>query len=170
MRRLFSLILVIMLCIGTTAHAAIWFGEENGHTLHRDPFCRNRSLNIPNPFEHTFDYENAQAVTDSGEWLVCTNCYTDSFANPKEAFPESFSDIWNASLEEKAAMVPGVWTLPLEQAISPEEAYQTAKACAAANPELSQYLNADNMCTASVFTTMWAVPTPWNSAKHTRRL
>lgn len=151
MKRLFSLILVIMLCMGTTAHATIWFGEENGHRLHRDPFCRNRGLNNPNPFEHTFDYEDAQAVYNSGELLVCTNCYTDSFANPKETFPESFSDIWNASLEEKSTMLPGVWTLPSERAISPEEAYQTAKECAASNPELSRYLNADALCTVSVF-------------------
>ena len=151
MKRLFSLVLVIMLCMGTTAHATIWFGEENGHRLHRDPFCRNRGLNNPNPFENTFDYEDAQAVYNSGELLVCTYCYTDSFANPKETFPESFSDIWNASLEEKALMLPGVWTLPSEQAISAEEAYQTAKACVATNPELSRYLNADAMCTVSIF-------------------
>ena len=152
MRKAFSLItaLFILTC-PLFAHATIWFGEENGHTLHREPFCRKRSLYIPNPFAHTFDYENAQAVTDSGEWLVCTNCYTDSSANPKETFPESFSDIWNASLEEKASMLPGVWTLPSEQAISPEEAYQTAKGCAASNPELSRYLNADRLCTVSVF-------------------
>ena len=48
-------------------------------------------------------------------------------------------------------MLPGVWTLPTEQAISPEEAYQTAKECAAANPELLRYLNADALCTVSVF-------------------
>ena len=48
-------------------------------------------------------------------------------------------------------MLPGVWTLPSEQAISPEEAYQTAKECAAANPELSRYLNAHALCTVSIF-------------------
>lgn len=48
-------------------------------------------------------------------------------------------------------MLPGVWTLPTIQAISPEEAYQTAKEGAAANPELSRYLNADALCTVSVF-------------------
>jgi len=151
MKRLFSLILVIMLCMGTTAHATVWFGEENGHTLHRDPFCKSRWLSTPNPFDCVFDYENAQAVYNSGEWLVCSDCYIDFFTDSEESIPESFSDIWNASLEERTLMLPRVWTLPTEQAISPEEAYQTAKECAAANPELSRYLNADALCTVSVF-------------------
>lgn len=151
MKRLFSLILTIMLCFGARAYASVWFGEENSPTLHRDPFCRSRGLNIPNPFAQTFEYESAQAVYASGEWLVCTRCYTDSFDHPVEPFPEDFASIWNASLEEKAAMLPGVWTPPSEHAISPEEAYQTAKACAASNPELSQYLNAEGLCTVSVF-------------------
>ena len=140
-----------VLALSTHAYATIWFGEENGHRLHRDPFCRNRGLNTPNPFEHTFDYEDAQAVYNSGELLVCTNCYMDSFANSEESIPQSFCDIWNASLEEKASMLPSVWTLPSDQAISPEEAYQTARECASANPELSRYLNADALCTVSVF-------------------
>ena len=140
-----------VLALSTYAYATVWFGEENGHRLHRDPFCKSRWLSTPNPFACVFDYENAQAVYNSGEWLVCSDCYTDSFASPKEPFPESFSDIWNASLEEKALMLPGVWTLPSEQAISAEEAYQTAKVCAATNPELSRYLNADAMCTVSIF-------------------
>jgi len=151
MKRLFSLILVIMLCMGTTAHATVWFGEENGHTLHRDPFCKSRWLSTPNPFDCVFDYENAQAVYNSGEWLVCSDCYIDFFTDSEESIPESFSDIWNASLEERTLMLPRVWTLPTEQAISPEEAYQTAKEGAAANPELSRYLNADALCTVSVF-------------------
>ena len=152
MRKAFSLItaLFILTC-PLFAQATIWFGEENGHTLHRDPFCKSRWLSTPNPFACVFDYENAQAVYNSGEWLVCSDCYLDFFTDSEERIPESFSNIWNASLEEKALMLPGVWTLPTEQAISPEEAYQTAKECAAANPELSRYLNADALCTVSVF-------------------
>lgn len=152
-RKVGSILLMLAFVLGFSTHAdaTIWFGEENGHRLHRDHFCRNRSLNIPNPFEHTFDYEDAQAVYNSGEWLVCSNCYTDFFANSEESIPQSFNDIWNASLEEKSAMLPGVWTLPSDQAISAEEAYQTAKECAAANPELSRYLNANALCTVSVF-------------------
>lgn len=152
MRKAFSLItaLFILTC-PLFAHATIWFGEENGHTLHRDPFCKSRWLSTPNPFACVFDYENAQAVYNSGEWLVCSDCYLDFFTDSEERIPESFSNIWNASLEEKALMLPGVWTLPTEQAISPEEAYQTAKEGAAANPELSRYLNADALCTVSVF-------------------
>ena len=152
MRKAFSLItaLFILTC-PLFAHATIWFGEENGHTLHRDPFCKSRWLSTPNPFDCVFDYENAQAVYNSGEWLVCSDCYIDFFIDSDESIPESFSDIWNASLEERALMLPGVWTLPTEQAISPEEAYQAAKEGVAANPELSRYLNADALCTVSVF-------------------
>ena len=152
MRKAFSLItaLFILTC-PLFAHATIWFGEENGHTLHRDPFCKSRWLSTPNPFACVFDYENAQAVYNSGEWLVCSDCYLDFFTDSEERIPESFSNIWNASLEEKALMLPGVWTLPTEQAISSEEAYRTAKESAAANPELSRYLNADALCTVSVF-------------------
>lgn len=152
MRKAFSLItaLFILTC-PPFAHATVWFGEENGHTLHRDPFCKSRWLSTPNPFDCVFDYENAQAVYNSGEWLVCSDCYIDFFTDSEESIPESFSDIWNASLEERTLMLPGVWTLPTEQAISPEEAYQTAKEGAAANPELSRYLNADALCTVSVF-------------------
>ena len=152
MRKAFSLItaLFILTC-PLFAHATIWFGEENGHTLHRDPFCKSRWLSTPNPFACVFDYENAQAVYNSGEWLVCSDCYIDFFTDSEESNPESFSDIWNASLEERALMLPGVWTLPTEQAISPEEAYQAAKEGVAANPELSRYLNADALCTVSVF-------------------
>lgn len=140
-----------VLALSTHAYATIWFGEENGHRLHRDPFCKSRWLSTPNPFACVFDYENAQAVYNSGEWLVCSDCYIDFFIDSDESIPESFSDIWNASLEERALMLPGVWTLPTEQAISPEETYQTAKESAVANPELSRYLNTDALCTVSVF-------------------
>ena len=147
MKRFWVLAALLLVFAINSSHAAVWFGEENGYTLHRDPFCRSRGLNIPNPFAQTFEYENEQTVSASGEWLVCTRCYTDSFDHPVEPFPEDFSSIWNASLEAKAAMLP----VPSEHAIFPEEAYQTAKECAASNPELSQYLNAEGLCTVSVF-------------------
>ena len=109
MRKAFSLItaLFILTC-PLFAQATILFGEENGHTLHRDPFCKSRWLSTPNPFACVFDYENAQAVYNSGEWLVCSDCYLDFFTDSEERIPESFSNIWNASLEEKALMLPGV--------------------------------------------------------------
>ena len=86
------LMFTFVLAFGTHAYATVWFGEENGHTLHRDPFCKSRWLSTPNPFDCVFDYENAQAVYNSGEWLVCSDCYIDFFTDSEDLAHETAED------------------------------------------------------------------------------
>ena len=117
------------------------FGDSNEHRLHRDPFCRNRSIYVNYPFLDNYEYKNIQAVWESGEWLICTACYFELSEHPAKAFPKDVNIIWNASLVEKAAMLPGVWTLPSEHAISPDAVLRIAQEYAAKNPELLRYLD-----------------------------
>lgn len=154
MRKTFVCFLCVCLsCVFTVAYAdgepaflestngTVWFSESNGHSLHRDPFCRYRSIHVANPFIDNYEYENNQAVWESGEWLICTACHFELSEQPAEAFPKDVDSVWDASLEEKAAILPDVWTLPSEYSISPDAVLQVAQEYATTNPALSRYLD-----------------------------
>ena len=125
-----------------SSNGTIWFGESNGHVLHRDPFCRNRSIHVANPFIDNYEYKDSQAVWESGEWMICTACHFELSEQPAEAFPKDVDSIWDASLEEKAAILPGVWTLPSERSIASDNVLRVVQEYAKTNPELSRYLDA----------------------------
>lgn len=135
---------------GGTHEQRLWFGEANSHQLHRDPYCSHRQLLLKEPFAHTRWFSSMQALNESGLWTVCSHCAADEQSRLPQ-LPASFRLLWNASLEEKAAMLPGVWTLPSAAAVSPEAAADAAKAYAAQILEFAPYLDSQVICSASVF-------------------
>lgn len=129
----------------------VWFAEAGGHQLHRDPYCSYRHTLLKEPFAHTRWFSSMQALYESGLWTVCGHCAVYEQSQSQPQLPASFRLLWNASLEEKAAMLPGVWTLPSAAAVSPETAVDAAKTYAARIPEFVPYLGSQVICTASVF-------------------
>ena len=110
--RIFLTILLALLLLWNTAGAAVWFGDTDEHRLHRDPYCSQRQFVFREPFAHAFWFEDMESLYADGNWVVCGDCFVETDANPVVSLPDSFRLLWNASLEEKAAMLPGVWTLP----------------------------------------------------------
>ena len=146
------LLLSLLLC--STAHAAYWFGEEGGHRLHRDPYCSHRDVQLQEPFAYAVKIDSMQTLYASDMWTVCSNCYVSTMEEADAPLPSDFRQVFEATLEEKAAMLPGVWMLPRKRAISEEEARAIAVNYVAAVPAFAQYLNDENFqprCLTSVF-------------------
>ncbi len=142
------LLTLAFVLVWNTAFASAWFGEEGGYMLHRDPYCSHRQVKLREPFAHAFRFDSIQSLYEDGQRTPCTYCC--GFPEAEAVLPESFRLLWNATVEEKAAMLPGVWTLPSQGAVSPETAYLAAKEYAAVNPDFRQYLDSQLRCTASV--------------------
>lgn len=49
---------------------------------------------------------------------------------------QNIAQVWNATLEEKAALLPGVWTLPSADALSPDAIWDAATAFIESSPAL----------------------------------
>lgn len=151
----FLIALLLMLVLGLeSASAAIWFGEDNGSTLHRDPYCARRQMVMLQPFAHAVSFADLNALEADGSRQPCDACGVEVYGDPSQPLPEELHLWWNADLVQKAEMLPGVWTLPPENAVSPEEALQTAKSYAASVPDFARHMDqADGqpLCTGTVF-------------------
>ena len=131
----------------------LWFGEAQGHRLHRDPYCGDRPVSMQEPFAHTRYFDSLQAMNDSCLWTVCTRCGGGGLAADAVQLPDSFHRLWNASLAEKARMLPGVWSLPSAQAVPEDQAYAIAKEYVSRVPAFVPYLDkvdGEWLCTASL--------------------
>ncbi len=144
---------LLMTFVCTTASAAVWFGEADSHRLHRDPYCSRRAVEFREPFAHAQTFDSLQSMYSSGDWLPCSWCGGAAVLDPVIPLPESFRLLWNASLAEKALMLPGVWTLPSEEAVPEAVAYAAAKAYVSSVPVFARYLDEVDgqlMCTVSL--------------------
>ena len=153
-KRLFSIVLLLSLLLCSTAHAAYWFGEEGGHRLHRDPYCSHREVKLQEPFAYAVKIDSMQTLYASGMWTVCSNCYVSTMEETDAPLPSDFRQVFDATLEEKAAMLPGVWMLPRKGAISEEEARVIAVTYVASVPAFAQHLSDGSsppQCLTSVF-------------------
>lgn len=120
--------------------------------LHQDPYCFGRNVSFREPFAHVRYFDSFESLYGSG-WLACSQCSGPSAPDPGIPLPESFRLLWNASLAEKALMLPGVWTLPSELAVPEAVAYAAAKDYAARTPAFAQYLDevdGERLCTVSL--------------------
>lgn len=89
----------------------LYYHPVDGKQLHTDPNCAVESK-AHLPLLGAVHREDA----DWSRFTACPVCA------PEYAFWQSDLDIGNATLEEKAKMLPGVWTLPSAEAMSAEEA------------------------------------------------
>lgn len=147
--RLSVLCALMLLCLSAPAQAALWFGDSGVPRLHRDPYCTWRNWAVPDPYETIYPFDSLQSLYGSG-WMPCAHCSVYASDDPRTASPDSFSAVWNATLEEKAAMLPGVWTLPSSGAISADEAFLIAKAYVASAPAFGRALNSKGLCTVCI--------------------
>ena len=95
----------------------LYYNPAGGTRLHRDPECPSVSRK----------YLPLKNITDATGAIPQTHC---TFCGPRFMLSPADTLAWNATIDEKALMLPGVWTLPSEEAISPEEAADIARAWA----------------------------------------
>ncbi len=106
------------------ASEVYYYNPDGGQRLHADPNCRSvASAYLP-----------LQGVVSAAE--VDASASYCPFCCVPAALPGSAAAACFDTLERKAAMLPGVWTLPSAGAISEEEAYQIAKRYVQDQPEL----------------------------------
>ena len=99
-----------------------WYSNpEGGAYLHRDPDCPSVSENYKPMAE--------AAQLPQGELPENPCSYCGRAAQVDYLFD---SAVWNATPEERAALLPGVWTVPSENAIPAEQAARIAENIAAA--------------------------------------
>lgn len=139
-KRRFLCLMAFLLALGVSgARASLWFAE--GHRLHRDPLCDrfafSGGLHAP-----AVEFGSMDEVY--GAYLLpCSHCFVPPVSN-QAAQPGGFAffdgsmlqAVGNASLEEKALLLPGVWTLPSPKALSQDEALEAAQAYVEQNRSL----------------------------------
>ena len=182
-------LILLLICLAIPAEAAIWFPEQDGVRLHRDPFCMDSSL-FDGLYADAVEYATAQDASTDGR-IICQTCYVEISqpVSPAEiyyfqpggeaylhtdpnctavssgypplsgsvwwedadwnqykacpvctvghiaALPNACS-AWNGTLEEKARLLPGIWTVPSEQAVSQDAALESARAFVQKNEEV----------------------------------
>ncbi|MEA5016895.1 MAG: hypothetical protein VB099_20295 [Candidatus Limiplasma sp.] len=201
-----SLLVAALLCLSGSASASVFFADDDGRIIHRDPFCME--LALPDEAFPAVQFSSFNEINASSEgYLPCQECCnlyafsrsaTDQpalyYYNPEggrmlhsdqccpsvaakylplrgvidavsgDTSPFSFCPVCAsqdllrhpfslstcfASLEEKAALLPDVWTLPSPQAISGEEALRIAKEYVHGRQEVMKCF-ADGLFTAGV--------------------
>lgn len=101
---------------GTAWTDILYYYPVDGKQLHTDPNCAAESkAHLP---------LLGAVHREAADWSHCNAC---PVCAPDYAFWQSDLDIGNATLDEKAKMLPGVWTLPSAEAISAEEAQRIAR-------------------------------------------
>lgn len=102
---------------GADAPVVWYYNPDGGKYLHRDAECASVSKKYtPMTGSH---------VAESPSWWPENPCSFCAFAQQVLLGPADFFG-WNATPTEKAAFLPGVWTLPSEEAIH----YSTAASAA----------------------------------------
>lgn len=104
---------------GADAPVIWYFNPNGGEFYHRDENCT--SVNA------RYTPMSGQITAERPDWMPENACY---FCGRPEEVLRSPSDTrgWNASVEDKAKLLPGVWTLPSENAISFTSAAEIANA------------------------------------------
>ncbi len=96
-----------------------YYNPDGGKYYHRNANCPGVKAKYT-PLSGVIEAE-------SPTWMPENACETCGYVNQ---VLRSASDLngWNASIEEKANLLPGVWTLPSQGAVSSEAACSTARA------------------------------------------
>lgn len=107
----------------STVDAAVtWYSNPDGGSfLHRDPDCPSVSDN--------YKPTTSAAQLPQGELPENPCNYCGHAAQVEFLFDNT---VWNATPAERAALLPGVWTVPSENAISADQAARIAENIAAA--------------------------------------
>lgn len=107
----------------------LYYTEEGGKSLHTNPNCPA----VDAAYLPMTGVLPATQAADSSMTAcpVCTPLLPQTLSNAAQA--------WNATLAEKAAALPGVWTLPSENAVSPEAAQTAAIEFLESSPDLMAY-------------------------------
>lgn len=96
------------------ADTELYYNPNGGERLHHDPECPSVSAK----------YLPMTNIKDATGPIPQGTC---NFCGPRFMHSASDNRVWGASLEEKAKFLPGVWTLPSENAITQEEAVSIAR-------------------------------------------
>lgn len=108
-----------------------YYNPEGGHMLHTDRNCPTVAAEF-RPLQGVMDAVNG----DIGGFTFCPICAGTSQAVHEFTLADFF-----LTQEQKAALLPGVWTLPSEQAISEEDALQVTRAYVRGRPEFMRYFS-----------------------------
>lgn len=96
----------------------LYYNPEGGKYWHTDQNCHTiKDAYLP------LSGEMPAADAEHSGLRPCPICNAIQPQNLQNAM-----QVWNATLEEKAAVLPGVWTSPSANALSPEEAWARATA------------------------------------------
>ena len=98
--------------------STLYYNPAGGSKLHHDPECPAVSA----------AYKPLAPITDAEGDIPQDICYC---CGPRCVLTPADNRLWGATAEEMALFLPGVWTLPSEDAITPEDAASIARDWAA---------------------------------------